>query len=217
MVKRRKVQAASSVTPPAASFILPSLYLGPLSAASNRAFLDAHGITHVLSIGVTPRRKAEGVTYHRLPLADSPTARLSKVADAACAIIDSATGGGAGPGKVLVHCAAGRSRSPSLVVAYLMTARGMSLRAARGRVVRARPRVSPNPGFVAQLKVLDEELHGVVSLEVDELPRREEDRLALFVDGPEVACAGEAAGTASDVRTACVYNLRSRTLRDGRS
>ena len=188
MVKRQKAQAGSSTE--AVSLILPSLYLGPCSAASNKAFLDANAIAHVLSIGSTPASKVEGVTYHRLSLNDSATSLLSKVTDEACRIIDGALasrGRGGAKGKILVHCSAGISRSPSLVVAYLMKARGMSLRAALGQVVRARPQVSPNPGFLRQLKALEEELRGSVSLDVEELPKREKDRLALFADDAEVA------------------------------
>ena len=149
-----------------AGFILPSLYLGPCSAASNKSFLDTNAITHVLSIGSTPASKIEGINYHRLSLNDSASSLLSKVTDEACKIIDGALaskGKGGGKGKILVHCSAGISRSPSLVVAYLMKSRGMPLKAALGQVVRARPQVSPNPGFLSQLKALDEELFGTIS------------------------------------------------------
>ncbi|KAI0724975.1 protein-tyrosine phosphatase-like protein [Fomitopsis betulina] len=186
MVKRQKAQAGSSTE--AVSLILPSLYLGPCSAASNKPFLEANTITHVLSIGSTPASKVDGVVYHRLSLNDTATSLLSKVTDEACRMIDGAVsskGKGGGKGKILVHCSAGISRSPSLVVAYLMKSRGMSLKEALGQVARARPQVSPNPGFLRQLKELDQDLHGTLSLDVDELPKREKDRLALFVDDPQ--------------------------------
>jgi atypical dual specificity phosphatase len=54
----------------------------------------------------------------------------------------------------------------------------MSLKAALGRIVRARPQVSPK--FLEQLKDMEQELFGSVSLHVYELPKREKDRLALF-------------------------------------
>jgi atypical dual specificity phosphatase len=56
----------------------------------------------------------------------------------------------------------------------------MSLKAALGQIGRVRPQVAPNAGFLAQLKELERELFGSVSLEVEELPKREKDRLALF-------------------------------------
>ena len=193
MVKRQKGQAGSSTE--AVSLILPSLYLGPCSAASNKSFLDTNAITHVLSIGSTPASRVEGITYHRLSLNDSASSLLSKVTDEACKIIDGALaskGKGGSKGKILVHCSAGISRSPSLVVAYLMKSRGMPLKAALGQVVRARPQVSPNPGFLSQLKALDEELFGTISLDIEELQKREKDRFAHFADESEVVHADEA-------------------------
>lgn len=61
-----------------------------------------------------------------------------------------------------------------------MKHRDMSLRAALGRIVRARPQASPNPGFLGELKDLELQLRGVLSLDVDALPKREKDRLDLF-------------------------------------
>ncbi|OCH84355.1 DSPc-domain-containing protein, partial [Obba rivulosa] len=187
----QKVQGVQSTE--AVSLVLPpSLYLGPCSAASNKAFLAANSITHVLSVGSTPAQKVEGVTYFRLSLNDSPTSSITKVSEEACKIIENAIASkskGCGKGKILVHCSAGISRSPTLVVAYLMRSHKMSLKAALGQVVRARPQVSPNSGFLEQLKRLEEELFGNVTLDIDELPKREKDRLALFED--DVRSEGE--------------------------
>ena len=56
----------------------------------------------------------------------------------------------------------------------------MTLKVALGQIVRARPQVSPNPGFLQQLKNLEMEIFGNMTLHVDELPKREKDRIALF-------------------------------------
>ncbi len=61
-----------------------------------------------------------------------------------------------------------------------MKRKGMSLKAALGQIIRVRPQISPNAGFLRQLKETEVELYGSSSLEVDELPKREKDRLALF-------------------------------------
>ncbi|CAA7261130.1 unnamed protein product [Cyclocybe aegerita] len=166
------------------SVIIPSaLYLGPCSSASSAPFLSSNSINHVLSIGITPSPKVDNVTYHRLGLNDSALSSISSTIDAATKIIDDALKSKGGSGRILVHCSAGVSRSPTVVVGYLMKRREMSLREALGLVLCARPQVSPNHGFLQQLKDLEVELRGGVStLDVDELPRREVDRLALFSD-----------------------------------
>jgi atypical dual specificity phosphatase len=61
----------------------------------------------------------------------------------------------------------------------------MSLRAALGQIVRARPQVSPNPGFLRELKDLELQLRETLSLDVEELPKRERERLALFSEESE--------------------------------
>ena len=57
-------------------------------------------------------------------------------------------------GKVLVHCVMGRSRSASLVLAYLMMEQGLSVVGAIEHV-RQRRCILPNHGFLRQLRALD--------------------------------------------------------------
>ncbi|KAI0064030.1 phosphatases II [Artomyces pyxidatus] len=157
----------------------PYLYLGPCSAASSQAFVSAEGITHILSIGSTPVSKLPDIIYERLPLTDCPTSTIASISEGAKVFIDTAKAGG---GRVLVHCSAAISRSPTIVAAYLMQSEGLTLKAALGRIVRARPTVSPNTGFLEQLKAMEVGLFGVGTLAVDALPRRREDREAMFIE-----------------------------------
>jgi atypical dual specificity phosphatase len=80
--------------------------------------------------------------------------------------------------SLISHCI---SRSPMMVAAYLIKRHGMSLRPALGKVIHARPQVSPNLGFLQQLKEMEMEIVGIATLEdVEDLPKREKDCLALF-------------------------------------
>jgi atypical dual specificity phosphatase len=83
-------------------------------------------------------------------------------------------------GKVLVHCVAGVSRSPTIIAAYLISKCSMSLKDALGLLVRARPVVCPRPGFIAQLKDLEIRERGHCSLDVDVLPGSKEARMVLL-------------------------------------
>ncbi|KAJ3535882.1 hypothetical protein NMY22_g6284 [Coprinellus aureogranulatus] len=118
----------------------------------------------------------------QLQLEDSPTARIDSIFDSAVQIIHAALKSKKGAGRILVHCQAGVSRSPAIVTGYLMKRNGLTLEEALGQVIRARPQALPNPGFLQQLKEMEVELQGESTLEFDELPRREADRLALFDD-----------------------------------
>lgn len=59
--------------------------------------------------------------------------------------------------RVLVHCQQGRSRSVSLVVAYLMATENLSFDEALESVQLARPIAQPNPSFVQQLRRFGED------------------------------------------------------------
>jgi protein-tyrosine phosphatase len=54
-------------------------------------------------------------------------------------------------GCVFVHCQAGVSRSPTLVIAYLMSRHSMTLDQAYSFVQHRRPLIKPNDGFLRQL------------------------------------------------------------------
>ena len=55
-------------------------------------------------------------------------------------------------GSVLVHCYHGKSRSATLVTAFLMAKYKMSVEKALSLLKSKRKNVNPNPGFMAQLR-----------------------------------------------------------------
>lgn len=66
---------------------------------------------------------------------------------------------------MLVHCYVGRSRSATLVLAYLIARRRMTLRDALQLLRTVRPQARPNPGFYRELVELEASVFG---LQVDE-------------------------------------------------
>ncbi|PPR06765.1 hypothetical protein CVT26_003917 [Gymnopilus dilepis] len=173
----KKTKEISNASTSAASLIYgPYLYLGPRTSAS-AAFIKAHNITHILSIGATPASTDLPVTYHRLSLVDDPSISITEICDLANEFIESVKASG---GRVLVHCSAAVSRSPTVVAAYLMKKCNMTLKEALGTIILSRPAVCPNAGFLAQLKELEMALYGSSSVVVDVLPARKDQRLALF-------------------------------------
>lgn len=159
----------------AAALILPPyLYLGSRESTSS-AFLKSHQMTHVLSIGCTPLSTDASIVYSHLSLSDNSMVPIDETCNVASTIIESAKSG-----KIVVHCNAARSRSPTVIAAYLMKHHRMTLKDALGLIVQARPAVRPNPGFFRQLKDMDVVLNGVSSMKVDTLPRSKQGRLALF-------------------------------------
>ncbi|KAK3160895.1 hypothetical protein QOZ80_1BG0067280 [Eleusine coracana subsp. coracana] len=101
------------------------LYLGSVGAAMNKEALNNLNITHVLIVArsLNPSFPAE-FNYKKVEVLDSPDTDLSKHFDECFSFIDEAISTG---GNVLVHCFAGRSRSVTIVVAYLMKKHRMSV------------------------------------------------------------------------------------------
>jgi len=85
-------------------------------------------------------------------------------------------------GCCVVHCAAGISRSATIVLAYLMLhdrKRGATLREAFAHVHGARPCIWPNEGFMGALIALEKALRKKTSITLDDYERWGD------YDGPE--------------------------------
>ncbi|CAO2165012.1 unnamed protein product, partial [Urochloa humidicola] len=132
------------------------LYLGSVGAALNKDALKSLNITHILIVArsLSPAFPAE-FNYKKIEVLDSPDTDLLKHFDECFSFIDEAISSG---GNVLVHCFVGRSRSVTIVVAYLMKKHQMSLESALSLVRSKRPQVAPNEGFISQLENFEKSL-----------------------------------------------------------
>ncbi|KAF1314394.1 Crinkler, partial [Globisporangium splendens] len=157
------------------------LFIGSFGAANNRDALQTHGISHILCVSPTlPLPYVDGLIYHhidmnmnaitggmhrlrrfpdaftylRIAVADLPSVRISESFPLALDFIDSAVLKG---GCVLVHCFVGKSRSATLVLAYLVARKQMRLEAALALLRRLRPETQPNSGFLAELALWEQQ------------------------------------------------------------
>ncbi|KAJ7471619.1 protein-tyrosine phosphatase-like protein [Mycena galericulata] len=129
-----------------------ALYLGSLSAVNDHPLLRAHGIKHLVQAleapWAPPCRKEDGFVAYSIDIRDKESVDLRPHLEAACVYIERALRRGEG---VLVHCQQGVSRSPSIVIAYLIRNHAMSYDAALAFVKRKRACAKPNPGFARAL------------------------------------------------------------------
>ncbi|GER44738.1 dual specificity protein phosphatase [Striga asiatica] len=134
------------------------LYLGSLGAANMRSTLKSLKVTHILSITSSlAQSHLDDFVYKTIQVSDKADANISQYFDECFKFIDEARARG---GAVLVHCFAGRSRSVTIVVAYLMFKNGKSLSEAMGYVKSKRAVASPNYGFMLQLQEYETSLQG---------------------------------------------------------
>uniref|UniRef100_A0A3Q3FTS5 Dual specificity protein phosphatase n=1 Tax=Labrus bergylta TaxID=56723 RepID=A0A3Q3FTS5_9LABR len=141
--------------------VRPDLYIGDEKTALEFSGLRDLSITHVLNA-------AEGkfnnvltgaeyysdmdIQYYGVEADDKPTFNISQFFRPAAQFIHEALGHP--ENKVLVHCVMGRSRSASLVLAYLMMKQSLTVVDAIEHV-RQRRCILPNHGFLKQLRALD--------------------------------------------------------------
>ncbi|CAI5722435.1 unnamed protein product [Peronospora destructor] len=129
--------------------VVSGLFVGSYGAANNKEALMGAGITHILCVSSTlPLNFPEVFTYLQLKVADQSSVNISELFDKAFAFIDSALSSG---GKVLVHCFMGRSRSATIIIAFLMARHGFTYLDALRELRRVRPQAQPNSGFYQAL------------------------------------------------------------------
>jgi len=132
------------------------LWLGDRFAASDTKVLKKLGITHLLTLYGTHEHEYElPVKARCIPLDDSGMTDLGSIFNRCFEFIDDAKVNG----KILVHCAAGVNRSPSIVVAYLMKNHRMRFHEAYEFVQEKRYCIQPAPSYRMQLLEYDKILY----------------------------------------------------------
>ena len=130
------------------SLIVPYIYIGSRHAA----------IGHVISV-LTDHEYADYMiaaedfedqkAWYRLVADDDPAESISRFFPQMTRIIADAV---AAKQAVLVHCAAGMSRSVTIVTAYLIADHGLTAAEAVAYIKKRRPIAEPNRGFMRQLE-----------------------------------------------------------------
>jgi protein-tyrosine phosphatase len=112
--------------------ILPDLFLGDRGDARDRECLRRRGITHIVNCSKELPCHFERDFHYLWLRMEDPDPAFSEKIPTFCRFIDA----GRGQGKVMVHCTGGVSRSPAVILAYLVHLEG-SLEQAAGQLSRA--------------------------------------------------------------------------------
>ena len=156
-----------------ANQILPGIWLGSVSSVKHfQSLLDA-GVTHVLTV-----MTHEDIVERGLDLPDSINWTIISVRDeeeehlydhfeAAINMIETVLKSG---GRILVHCVGGISRSPTVIIAYVMWKLGLRLTAAIEYVRARRSYIDPNWTFYGDLVKFEEDLYK--QMEMGDVPNK---------------------------------------------
>ncbi|XP_035548615.1 dual specificity protein phosphatase 1-like isoform X1 [Juglans regia] len=144
------------------------LFLGSIGAANNKNALKSLNVTHILTVAssLSPAHPNDFVykvinatkiflLFIASEVTDREDTDIKQYFDESFDFIDEAKRLGGG---VLVHCFVGKSRSVTIVVAYLMKKHGMSLSQALEHVKSKRSQAGPNSGFISQLRDFEKSL-----------------------------------------------------------
>jgi atypical dual specificity phosphatase len=140
------------------SCILPgTLYLTNYIGASNLELLKSNNITHIINITDLIENYFESellptglpmFTYLKIAIPDAHNIIITDYFLETFEFIDNAIKNG---GRILVHCFAGKSRSASIVIGYIMKKEKITFENALQVVQLIRPCVEPNLSFCTQL------------------------------------------------------------------
>ncbi|QDS76527.1 hypothetical protein FKW77_005995 [Venturia effusa] len=128
------------------------LYIGGIYTLRRKQQLQEANITHVLSVHRLPVDQTLVSPYKHLlvEVDDVEDENLLQYFTTTNAFIQEGLDDGGG---VLVHCAMGKSRSATCVIAFLMSKYHISPQEALAQIKQSRPLVEPNDGFMQQLEM----------------------------------------------------------------
>lgn len=173
LLKPISMSAPALITTPEATIVQVTdyLYLSGAQAADDLECLKKNNISCIVNAAAEIRNsfdKTGDFVYKRLDLIDNPNQKMciKGVLENTCNFIDAARESNQ---KVLVHCQAGKSRSVTIVLAYLMKTFHWTLKEAYDYLQRKNPNISPNLGFMGQLLHYESQLRGECSSSTDSL------------------------------------------------
>lgn len=132
-----------------ATKIVDNLWLGSLASASNLEALQERNIKTVVNtiLGGVAMYPFD-INYERVKLRDVEDEDIIAAIEKLVPIIHEKLQAGEG---ILTHCVQGRSRSATIVAAYLIRYHHMTAEEAVAFIKDKRTQVEPNPGYIRQL------------------------------------------------------------------
>ena len=128
-------------------YICDNIFLGDSIVASNETYLKENNISAVVNCAKDFISNYIEIKFLELSLYDDTIELIIPKFEVAYKFIKEYS-----DNNILIHCLQGKSRSVSLVVFYLMKEKGWDYDTCIKFIKERRPSISPNIGYVEQLK-----------------------------------------------------------------
>jgi protein-tyrosine phosphatase len=134
------------------SQITDAIYIGDIYDATDIEFLILYKIKYVFNLctykyDVLGKEEFPNISYLYFPIEDDDNADILSICEPIKSLIDKCN-----DGNILIHCTAGLSRSPSVIIYYLIKTLTLTFDEAFEYMIKKRPKIDINYGFVKQLK-----------------------------------------------------------------
>ena len=131
--------------------ITENIYQGNIFASENKQYLKKLRVTHILVAGCDLNENfPKDFKYLTLNVDDFESENIYQFFESSYEFIDECV---TNNGIILIHCAAGISRSTTITCSYLMKKNNLTFEEAFKIVKTARPIAGPNSGFQKQLQI----------------------------------------------------------------
>lgn len=135
--------------------VADGIFMGPFQSAFKTKELLENNVTHILNVSTREYTKRKFFKYLDINIYDNHTEDARKYFRITNRFIKKAKDEG---GKVLVACVAGKSRSPTFILAYLIGVERIKLKDGLALLRQFVPEVEPNDAFMQQLQEYDLEI-----------------------------------------------------------
>jgi protein-tyrosine phosphatase len=125
--------------------VAEGIFVGTESDADKKPLLRKHGIDAVISL-THSQPDIEEVSRIDVPMIDGPQNSYEAFAEAVKTVVEQRENGQ----RVLVHCSAGSSRSPSVAAAAITRLSDTTLNEAFNQIIEHRPETDPHNALVRQ-------------------------------------------------------------------
>lgn len=126
-----------------------NIFIGNQKSSTDLVVLQNYDITHIINCASTDCPSLHSsINYYNIPISDDMASSITPYLSDTCKFIKNSIENGR---KVLVHCEEGRSRSASIIIAYLIFEKGINYRQAFNILSDICPKIQPNPTFKTEL------------------------------------------------------------------